>query len=378
MSGTVIVLAGLLYSLSPQKSADEIQNISFSAGQLNFMMGAGDLNADKMVIDGFTDGFAVLSSGPVEIDTQLHPILFLELEMGEAGPQVEQAPVFFWRQKNQSGQVSRLTLDGSQMINLGNINDWQGAITEIGFMFQETGGKTTALGKVSLNGRSLQSNIKLTLEDWFQFEPWTQISVNFLKGGAATQSTPLPIVLLLWILVCFLTFFLSGHRNFRGLLSYGLAIVLVAWMMLDIRWTLNGSKQMQEAISNRWNLSDHDRLLSGPDGEIYALIDRFKGKMLEETPKRIVIVGDKSAYSYYLMRTKYHLLPDGALIRDRLSRNIKPDKVDYVIFVDDFASQKTRWNDIWLQLPMDDAWRDSLKLVDSGPLGVLFSVESKQ
>jgi hypothetical protein len=100
-------------------------------------------------------------------------------------------------------------------------------------------------------------------------------------------------------------------------------------------------------------------------------------KAMSEQINRIINVGDRSNLQYYIEKAKYHLLPDGTFTTYQLSEEIKPTSVDYVLFIDDFASKKLRWNDIWLKLPMHDTWRDSLTLTDSGDLGVLFSIEQE-
>lgn len=59
---------------------------------------------------------------------------------------------------------------------------------------------------------------------------------------------------------------------------------------------------------------------------------------------------------------------------NRLSNHFMPQNLDYVLFIDDFASKRVSWNEIWQNLPMDEQWREKLQLVDSGEMGILFSV----
>ena len=372
--GIAVVVVGLLFFLAPQAADDEIQEISFLPGDLTFVVGSGEQVDGKVLVNGFRDGYSVLSSGPVTLPSEHLLLLQLDINAGETSLWVEQAPAFFWRQKSQPELVSRLTLDNSGFVDLGKEENWEGEITEIGFLFQETSKQHFALGAISFQAPSTRSNIDLTLKEWFQFEPWTQRSINFLYGGTAQQGAALPLILLIWVLATIFIFWLASKRSSKGLARYGFAIALLAWMALDVRWTVNGAKQAGDSISKRWVLSDHDRMLNGLDAELYTMISRFKGKMSTGKTHRVIIVGDNSRFPYYLARAKYHLLPDGAVIRERLSEKIDPLITDYVLFIDDFASKGTRWNDIWLQLPMHDTWRDSLQLADSGELGILFSV----
>jgi hypothetical protein len=327
-----------------------------------------------LLINNFKDGYAVLSSGPVKLRSEDHHILRFELDTGDNEIQAEQAPAFFWRQQKRPSRVRRLTLGNSAVVDLGEAKGWEGEITEIGFLFMDAGEQVAELGQVSLQADNLQSNIDFALQDWSQFEPWTQASVNFLHGGAAGQKLLLPLVLLAWIFATMLIFWLSGIRSARGLASYGFAILLIAWMILDLRWTANGARQMGDSLASRWASSDHERLLGGLDAQLYPMVRQFQEKIQGEETRRIVIVGDTDRFSYFMMRAKYHLLPDNVLVKQRLTARVSPQTTDYVMFIGDFSSKGTAWNQVWQQLPMHDSWRDSLQLVDSGALGILFSV----
>ena len=372
--GGVLVLGGLLLFLQQQQTDEDLKAATYKPGQLQFVVGTGEEVDGKLLIKNYQDGYAMLSSGPVNLVSADHPILRLDIHSGTKELNSEQVPVFFWRQKDQPAKVSRLTLDQAQFVDLRVVEDWAGEITEFGFLFQEVAGPSLQLGEISLQGLSLESEVSLMIRDWFVFEPWSQKSVHFLYGGAPKQAIYLPPILLIWVFVTLFIFWLFSRRDTKNLVCYGLVILLAAWMILDFRWTNNGARQMSDSVANRWALSDHERMLIGLDSGLYQMIDQFKGKTSSGQVNRIIIVGDTSRFPYYIEKAKYHLLPDSTFTTNQLSEEFDPASVDYVLFIDDFTSKKLRWNDIWLQLPMHDTWRDSLQLADSGELGVLFSV----
>jgi len=298
----------------------------------------------------------------------------LEISIGQKILKPEQAPEFFWRHKDDPANVSRLTLDGAPIVDLGKAKGWTGEITEFGFLFMDVDGQATELGAVSLGGNVLATQVALMLQAWFQFESWSQRSVNFLYGGAQKHPVPLPLVVLIWALATMLIYRLFGGRRPMSMSAYGMAMLLVAWMVLDVRWTANGVRQMKHSITNQWALSNHERMLGGLDGNLYGLIKRFKDKILNEETNRILVVGNLSRFGYHIKRTRYHLLPDSVLVARQLSEKFDPRNLDYVLFIDDFSSKQAGWNQVWQQLPIADDWRDSLQLADSGEMGILFSV----
>jgi hypothetical protein len=123
-------------------------------------------------------------------------------------------------------------------------------------------------------------------------------------------------------------------------------------------------------------LSDSQRLHQTADARVYAFIERFRGKFPSADPRRILIIGDINEYEAYLQRAKYHLLPDSAMVSNQLNDRFDGAKLDYVLFIDDFAARRATWAETWQRLPISEAWRERLELADSGEMVVLFSVQS--
>jgi len=367
-------MGGVLLFLSQQQTGEKTAAITYSPEQFQFVVGSGHMSAGKLLIDGYEDGHALLSSGPVKVHSETHFILRLEISTGQNILDSEQVPAFYWRQKAHPAKVARLSLSGTQVVDLGKSEDWTGEITEFGFLFTDVDGQAPELGAVSLGGNVLATQVALMLQAWFQFESWSQRSVHFLYGGAQQHPVPLPLVVLIWALATMLIYRLFGGRRPMSMSAYGMAMLLVAWMVLDVRWTANGVRQMKHSITNQWALSNHERMLGGLDGNLYGLIKRFKDKILNEESNRILVVGNLSRFEYHIKRTRYHLFPDSVLVSGQLSEKFDPRNLDYVLFIDDFASKQAGWNQLWQQLPITDDWRDSLQLADSGEMGILFSV----
>jgi hypothetical protein len=332
-----------------------------------------------MVVDQYQQGVALASSGPVVIQAEDYPVLRVNGDF--AVPEdPAMAPAFFWRRAGQPAQVSRLGLaDGAGIYDLDQAGDWAGQVTEFGLLFREAAGPPPRLGGLSLQGRGLANQWQLTRRGWLAFEPWSLRSVNYIWGGAERQALPLPLPLLLlaWAVLALLLLRLPGLRPPWTAATSVALVLLTAWMALDLRWTANGARQAAQSWGQGLRLSDSERLNQAADAKVYAFIERFREKFPAQAPRRILIVGDINEYEAYLQRAKYHLLPDSAMVSNQLNDRFEGARLDYVLFIDDFAARRGTWAETWQRLPISEAWRERLELADSGEMVVLFEVSQE-
>jgi hypothetical protein len=375
-SAAVLVVIGAVMVLSAGSATGPSAALDYAAGDLRFMAGAGSERDGAMVVEQYQQGVALVSSGPVTIRAEDFPVLRLNGDFAvPEDPAL--APAFFWRRAGQPAQVSRLGLaDGAGIYDLDQAGDWAGQVTEVGLLFRETAGPPPRLGGLSLQGRGLANQWQLTRRGWLAFEPWSQRSVNFIWGGAERQALPLPVLLLAWAVLALLLMRLPALRVPWPATTSAALMLLAAWMVLDLRWTANGAWQAAQSWGQGLRLSDSQRLNQAADAKVYAFIERFREKFPAEAPRRILIVGDINEFEAYLQRAKYHLLPDSAMVSKQLNERFDPAKLDYVLFIDDFAARRATWAETWQRLPISEAWRERLELADSGELVVLFSVQS--
>jgi hypothetical protein len=367
MIGAVMVLSA---GSAPGASAA----LDYAAGDLRFVAGAGSEREGSLMVDQYQQGLALVSSGPVEIQAVDYPVLHLNGDFAVAEDPAL-APAFFWRRAGQPAQVSRLTLlDGAGTYDLGQAEEWAGQVTEFGLFFRETAGPPPRLDDLSLQGRGLANQWQLTRRGWLAFEPWTLRSINYIWGGAKGLALPLPVLLLAWAVLSLLLLRLPGLRPPWPATTSAALVLLAAWMVLDLRWTANGARQAAQSWSQGVRLSDSQRLHQAADATVYAFIERFREKFPAPAPRRILIVGDLNQYADYLQRAKYHLLPDSAMVSNQLNDRFEPARLDYVLFIDDFAARRASWAATWQRLPISEAWRERLELVDSGEMVVLFEV----
>jgi hypothetical protein len=349
----------------PEETADTRQ---YPVTDFNFVFGSGHLEGELMLADQFADGYALLSSGPVNMQADQYRVLSYTW----LPPRIPQEAAFFWRRADNPQNVSRtdITTPGTQLIDLSTEAEWQGEIIEFGFLIAGENGKPVGIGKTSLIPDSLNIRARLSWEAWTAFEERSQKSINFIYGGGYRQVVPLPLLVFTWLgfTLLFLWLLQRFGTNTGHLRMITCVLFLFAWILLDIRWATNNLKQIQLSLGTYWRTDEQQRMSNGLDGEVYQYVQRLKSSVLGNQNARILIIGDENAVDYYLLRAKYHLLPHSANVAGHFAKELKPKTVDFVIVFGEPASiaRIPGWNQVW---------QHSLTLVDRGEWGEVYRVK---
>ena len=370
LGSALLVAGGLVLATWRTLPGAASEPLSFSPMQLRFALGSGSQGPDELTISGFANGFALVTTGPVEVDAGALSLLRYSTASGDGQPPA----AFFWRPAGNPNDVVRLDLPAAEgRLDLSTAAGWGGRVIELGFLFPQPDGGTARLGSFSLEAPGLASSLGSMAEGWFRFEPWTQKSVNFLYGGERGPDWPLPVVLAIWLLLAAILMWLPARR-LPGFWPMSLGVLaLSAWMVLDVRWTVNSYRLAYGTVEDFSGRSEHERLLAGLDGALYGYIDQIKQQHLGDEPARILLVhSGEGSIDFLAKRARYHLLPHSVMLSDRLGEQHVRDELAYVLFVDNFAGLTRQ--QIFGRLPMHDAWRARLTPVSASALGLLFSV----
>ena len=365
----VLVLAATFVFLAkglPDETVDPLKHPSL---KFNFGFGSGKIFEDQILVDKFANGYALLTSGPVSIKANSFRVL--RFTWRPAGPAQEAA--FFWRRSDDAKNVIRtdITIPGFNLADLTTEADWRGEITEFGFLIAGKPGETIEIGKISLESDSIRNRLQLTWHAWTVFEEWSQKSINFLNGGESHQFVSLSVLVIAWLIVTIsLLWLLSvfGRKiDLRQIAVAGSILFLVGWILLDLRWTSNNLQQIQRSLQSHWHADDQQRLSMALDGEIYHYSEKLKSNILDDKTARILIIGDKNAVDYYMLRAKYHLLPHSVNIARQFSRQTAPKSLDFVFFFGQPGGiiKVPGWN---------QDWQKALTKVESGDWGVVYRV----
>ena len=366
----IVVMAGTFIFLSKGLPEHSGETLKYPAAGFKFAFGSGHPAADRMLVDEFANGYALLSSGPVSILAGEQRVLSYTW----LPPKLPAEAAFFWRRSEDTQNVlkTEITAPGTHYIDLATEPDWQGEITEFGFLVAGVSGEAVEIGETTLIPDNLSTRVQLAWRAWTTFELWSQQSINFIHGGDYRQIVSLPLLVATWLIITLLLFWLFSRFNktigSRQLLITAGLVSLVAWVLLDIRWSANNLRQLSLSFQTQWQADDQQRASIDLDGKIYQYVQRLKSEVLGDQAARILILGDENAIDYYLLRAKYHLLPHSVNVAGRFPKRLAPENLNFVIFFGQPAGITTvrGWK---------PSWQKSLVAIDQGEWGVVYRVE---
>lgn len=334
-----------------------------------FAMGGGEIGDNRIEIQKFSRGLAIISSKVRNLDAKDFAVLKFSIHGQE---RLEEA-LFFARPREHPNRFIRIPLPQHTggILNLRQYPEWQGTLSEIGFMVRGREETAYQIDTFSLEPPALLSEWRLLINGWLQFESWQQKSVNYTAGGAREQLLYLPAIIAGWFLLAIslygLLAWLSG-RGFNRTIPF--ALLLTGWLILDGRWLLNAIQQANTSISTYAGLTENIKLKQGIDSEIISYVEHLKNNVLPETPSKILLLTDSDSSQYFELKARYHLLPHSAYVSAGF-----PDKeklVAGIYFLVLGLSREFGYSEESFSLTKKGGGHISLKLVDKGPQGSLY------
>ena len=153
--------------------------------------------------------------------------------------------------------------------------------------------------------------------EWLAFEEWTGTSINTVTGGADIQDLPLPVLMALTVALAGVAAMLIERRRpgaFGASTPVVLgAVVLMAWLILDARWTANLVRQARHTAQQYAGKSTRDKHLANEDAQLFAFVERAL-QVLPSRPVRIFVAADAH---YFRGRAAYHLYPHSVFFDPR-------------------------------------------------------------
>jgi hypothetical protein len=201
--------------------------------------------------------------------------------------------------------VRRLTLpdvrDGR--ISLRDHPDWQGHISQVGVVIQGPLAQPVRIEGLKIEPRSvplsIEESLPLAARNWFKSDPWNGGSVHFLGvTGVGERFTPS-----VWVAVAVgatvLVFLaISVGLAARAIGAVAVAFTLLGWFILDLRWQLQLTTNIEQGLEK-------------PDSLSNTLADRKLSDLATKIPLGSVRVFVVSAEpdSYAPLRARYLLAP---------------------------------------------------------------------
>jgi hypothetical protein len=305
--------------LTPASSA---KPYVFEGQHLNKLLGRVEHSSEGLSLISLQEGRAVLSSGRVGFSAQMFQFMRLR-QIGLGNRLVLE---FFWRQRGQENQVKtqRLTASNSDpvMLDLSVTPGWNGEIVEFGFTANGVLQQPLEIAEIRFESASFYSNLHLIWEQWWAYGDWKGTSVNFISEGRYDKSrgiagpdiAMLPVVAV-WLAVSLLLW--------MGLMQFGavkarrpqwhalLAMLLIAWFVLDARWMHQIWQRNQQSTAQYDTKTQQQKWRAGKDGDWYQMATEIKQQLAADKSARILQIfkSQQPLDEYYQLRMRYHLSP---------------------------------------------------------------------
>jgi hypothetical protein len=308
--GLAVVLSAALAWLLVAYPGSGAEGHSFTPQEMRTVMGGSRAAAQGRIIERYENNVALLSSGPVALDAAKLGLLRVET----AGPNRNRA-TFFWRNGDDPSDLHSAELSGRgvRWINLDATPGWQGTVREVGIVFYSDGGRPVELRGLEVRSQSLGAQLAKLAGEWRETSYWSQKSVHWLPAGAPSPSISLPLLMAAWVVVTALRALTIGRRTpdaFTG----ALLCAVIAWGLLELRWSANGLVQAGATVAE-YPLASAEYLAFGDDEQTARLVELAQ-PAIGQTYKRTVIAAEDPDMRFQMFRAKYHALPASALVHD--------------------------------------------------------------
>jgi len=335
----------------------------------SIIKGSGKRQPGMLTINGYTGGKAIISNLQGLKSSAAYRYLHFRLTPDKL---IDTLPLFFWRSAD-TGKLHSMALEENLLdhIDLKQAEGWGGAISEYGFIFNESDSRSWHLQAFAFAPDTLTQALLNTLSDWLEFEVWSQHSINFIYGGASDKQLS-PVVLTgSWVLLTLLIYSLIVWRKKQPLSAGKVAAVLLSgWLLLDARWLLTLYQQMQLTRDTYAGKSPSEQYEAGLDARYYRFFQHLKKKVLPATSQFIYIPDSKT--EYFRAKAPWFLAPHNVFNLDTYPRQEYAKKGGFVLILHpvrglryDPGSRALRWGKTGV-LPASPVYID--------PLGALYQI----
>jgi hypothetical protein len=283
---------------------------AFAANGLALARGTGQLVDDELrVTAADATGLTVVSLVPDLKSDDYAAIAWIAIDLPEGG-----IVRMLWRTDQAPAKVNAIEVpveSGRPLpVILANDPAWIGRVTGLALAIQAPPlSQPIRIRGVIAKPMGALEVVSDRVREWLTFEGWSGTSINTVTGGADGQEFPLPVLMALTVAFAGAAVMLIERRRpgaFGAPVPAVLgAIFLIAWLILDARWTGNLVRQEQQTAQQYAGKTMRDKLLANEDVQLFAFVERAL-QVLPSGPVRIFVAADAN---YFRGRAAYHLYP---------------------------------------------------------------------
>ncbi len=185
--------------------------------------------------------------------------------------------------------------------------NWVGNITGLALAIRGPLAQPLRISAVAAKPMGAVEILRDRVREWLAFESWSGSSINTVTGGAELQELPLPLLLVAALLLAAALWYVRARRSaaVAALPAVLGTLFVLAWVVLDLRWTVNLARQADATATAYAGKEWRERHLAAEDGPLFAFIEKVRAK-LPASPARVIVAADAD---YFRGRGAYHLYP---------------------------------------------------------------------
>jgi hypothetical protein len=360
IAGVGLLVAGIVVSVllvaivhSGGNWRDGAPAVTVDGGAFALVRGRGHRDGREFVLEA-TDGerLAVLSERVAPFGADGHPRVDFNLHSTDSLP-VDL--VFLWRTEERPNRnfSKRLSWSGTHIapLELGPDDGWAGTISGVALVARGTLPRPLVLESFSVPSVSVVTVLDDIFHQWATFIPIVAASVTLPFDEERSHYTTLLATVAFGAFFAAALYWLLTRRASQRDTRIYWAIVVAAWLLLDLRFQVNLWRQLARTAATFAGKTGEEKRLASDDRELYTLMKEVR-TALPAPPVRIHFIADDQTLR---TRGSYFLYPQNVYYSgDRHAPKPAPDELrsgDYVLLFltsdlgYDSAAQALVWRD---------------------------------
>jgi len=324
---------------------------TWTARDLALTRGSGGLDGDALVVTAIDPSGLAL----VALNANFRSSEYPAIAWSATGVSGQSDVRLLWSSDYDASRVHSvpLAVESGRLlpVSLARDPNWVGRITGIALAIRAPLPQPLRVSGVVAKPMGAVEILTDRAKEWLVFENWSGSSINTVTGGAEVQELPLPLLLVSALLLAVALWYVGARRRagIAALPWVAGALFVIAWTVLDLRWTLNLVRQADATATSYAGKDWRERHLAAEDGPLFAFIEKVREK-LPASPARVIVVADAD---YFRGRGAYHLYPHNVYFDPRQNTMPAPSTLrsgDYLVVYQrrgvqyDASLQRLRWD----------------------------------
>ena len=324
---------------------------TWTARDLALTRGSGGLDGDALVVTAIDPSGLAL----VALNANFRSSEYPAIAWSATGVSGQSDVRLLWSSDYDASRVNSvpLAVESGRLlpVSLAKDPNWVGRITGIALAIRGPLPQPLRVSGVVAKPMGAVQIVGDRINEWLALENWSGSSINTVTGGAEVQELPLPLLLVTALLLAVALWYVGARRR-AGIAALPWvmgALFVIAWTVLDLRWTLNLVRQADATATSYAGKDWRERHLAAEDGPLFAFIEKVREK-LPASPARVIVVADAD---YFRGRGAYHLYPHNVYFDPRQNTLPAPSTLrsgDYLVVYQrrgiqyDASLQRLRWD----------------------------------